>query len=175
LKKANRFNQTENYVNFDNAIGGLAASVAQYGGAAFKVFEDAGIKLSEGLAKFGRLLEIAGRFGGAVVGLVSAAIDIYHAQEAVKEGNITMVILDLASAGVGFAFAYAAVFLSASAAAVVALPLLILAALIGVLMKYFKGKEINEWLERCYFGLKAPKERFPSLDEDQKAFVAVLS
>ncbi|WP_244130624.1 hypothetical protein [Burkholderia pyrrocinia] len=39
-----------------------------------------------------------------------------------------------------------------SAAAVVALPLLLIAALIGILINYFKGKEVDEWLERCFFG-----------------------
>ncbi|MDN7452506.1 hypothetical protein [Burkholderia cenocepacia] len=56
-----------------------------------------------------------------------------------------------------------------------ALPLLLIAALIGILINYFKGKEVDEWLERCFFGLKEAKERFPTLAEDQKAFTAMLS
>ncbi|MFW2270048.1 hypothetical protein [Burkholderia orbicola] len=54
-------------------------------------------------------------------------------------------------------------------------PLLLIAALIGILINYFKGKEVDEWLERCFFGLKEAKERFPTLAEDQKAFTAMLS
>ncbi|WP_321868030.1 hypothetical protein, partial [Burkholderia cenocepacia] len=76
---------------------------------------------------------------------------------------------------VGLALAFSVLFLSASAAAVVALPLLLIAALIGVLINYFKGKEVDEWLERCFFGLKEAKDQFPSLAEDQKAFAAMLS
>ncbi|WP_249171450.1 hypothetical protein [Burkholderia multivorans] len=86
-----------------------------------------------------------------------------------------MVFLDAASAAVGLVLAFSVVFLSASAAAVVALPLLLLAALIGVLINYFKGKEVDEWLERCFFGLKEDKDRFPTLAESQKAFTAMLS
>ncbi|ALV59069.1 hypothetical protein TQ36_22940 [Burkholderia cenocepacia] len=86
-----------------------------------------------------------------------------------------MFILDTASGFVGLALAFSVLFLSASAAAVVALPLLLIAALIGVLINYFKGKEVDEWLERCFFGLKEAKDQFPSLAEDQKAFAAMLS
>ncbi|RQH05803.1 T6SS effector BTH_I2691 family protein [Paraburkholderia dinghuensis] len=175
LKKSNRFNQTENGVVFDNAVGGLVASVAQYGSAALEQLEKGSVELSEGLRKFGRFLGIVGRFGGALVGFVSAAIDVYHAWGDWKEGNMTMMALDLASAAVGFTVGIVSIFLSASAAAVVALPLLIIAALLGVLMNYFKGREVYEWLERCYFGLKESSQTFPSLDEDRKAFVAMIS
>ncbi|WP_240647290.1 MULTISPECIES: hypothetical protein [Burkholderia cepacia complex] len=76
---------------------------------------------------------------------------------------------------VGLVIAYFVIFLSASAAAVSALPLLLIAALIGILINYFKGEEVDEWLERCFFWLKEAKERFPTLSEDQKAFAAMLS
>ncbi|MGV4663043.1 T6SS effector BTH_I2691 family protein, partial [Burkholderia pseudomallei] len=175
LKKANRFNQSEAGIKFNNAIGGLVASVAQYGSAAIDTFGKAGAQLGTGWLRLERFLNVAGRYGGAVVGLVSAAIDIYHAVQDFKEGNVTMFILDAASAVVGLALAYSVIFLSASAAAVVALPLLLIAALIGILINYFKGKEVDEWLERCFFGLKEAKERFPTLAEDQKAFTAMLS
>ncbi|MBU9126942.1 hypothetical protein KTD08_17285, partial [Burkholderia multivorans] len=175
LKKANRFNETEASIKLDNAIGGLVASVAQYGSATIGAFEKSGVQLRpswRGLASF---LDVAARFGGAAVGLVSAAIDFYHAGQDVKEGNSTMFILDMASGFVGLGLAFSALFLSASAAAVVALPLLLIAALIGVLINYFKGKEVDEWLERCFFGLKETKDRFPTLAEDQKAFAAIFS
>ncbi|WP_367189018.1 hypothetical protein [Burkholderia sp. Ed8] len=55
------------------------------------------------------------------------------------------------------------------------MPLLLIAALIGIFINYFKGKEVDEWLERCFFGLKEAKDRFPTLAEDQKAFAAMLS
>jgi hypothetical protein len=170
LKKANRFNQTENYVNFDNAIGGLAASVAQYGGATFKVFKDAGVKLSEGLAKVGRFLEIAGRFGGAVVGLVSAALDLYHAWDERAHGNFGMAFLYGVSGVVGLALTYA-IFVGS----ILALPLLLLAAAIGILAKYVKQRETYDWLDQCYFGIKEEKERLQLLAEDQKAFYAIFS
>lgn len=125
--------------------------------------------------RFAKFLNIAGRYGGAAVGAVSAAIDLYHAYNDFKEGNMIMMALDLASATVGVALAYSVVFMTASAAAVIALPLLLVAAVIGVLMNYFKGREVYEWLERCYFGLKKGAESFQTLDEDRKAFLAMLS
>lgn len=64
-------------------------------------------------------------------------------------------------------------FLSASGAAVVALPLMLLAAVVGVLMSYFDEREVYGWLERCYFGLKEASKRFPNLAEDQNAFEAL--
>ena len=174
LKKSNRFNETENGLKFDNAVAGLVASVAQYSAGTLKSLEKAGVNLSGKLLRLGPGFEFVGMYGGAVVGVVAAAIDVYHAWDDAKQGNIALVILDLGSAAVGLAMAYAVVFLSATAAAVVALPLLLLAATIGVLMNYFKGREAYDWLERCYFGLKTLNERFQNLEEDRKAFTAMV-
>ncbi|AFQ51626.1 hypothetical protein [Burkholderia cepacia] len=170
LKKSNRFNQTEAGVKFDNAIGGLVAGVAQYGSSALEQLQKAGVKLSEGMAKVGRFLGIVARFGGAVVGLVSAAIDAYHAYDELEHGNILMFALYTTSALIGGALVVAA-FLGS----VLTLPLLLLAALIGVLINYFKSREVDDWLEQCYFGIKATSERFERLEEDRKAFTAIFS
>jgi uncharacterized membrane protein len=175
LKKSNHFNETENRIKFDNAVAGLAASVAQYSAVTIERFEKGAIQVPERLLKWGSWFEFMGMYGGAVVGVVAAAFDAYHAWDDAKQGNIALVILDLSSAAVGLAMAGAVVFLSASAAAVVGLPLLLLAAAIGVLMNYFKGREVYDWLERCYFGLKARDERFSTLEEDRKAFTAMVS
>ena len=64
-------------------------------------------------------------------------------------------------------------FLAALSAAVVALPLLLLAALVGVVKSYFDEREVYGWLERCYFGIKEGAKRFPDLTEDQKAFATL--
>lgn len=170
LKKANRFNQTEAGIKFDNAVGGLVAGVAQYGSSALEQMEKAGVKLSESTAKVGRFLGIVGRFGGAIVGLVSAAIDAYHAYDELEHGNILMFALYTTSALIGGALVVAA-FLGS----VLTLPLLLLAALIGVLINYFKSREVDDWLEQCYFGIKATSERFEHLEEDRKAFTAIFS
>ena len=58
---------------------------------------------------------------------------------------------------------------------ILALPLLVVAAILGVVINYFKGREINDWLEQCYFGIKEAKELFQSLAEDQKALASVIS
>lgn len=55
------------------------------------------------------------------------------------------------------------------------LSLLIIAALFGVVMNYFKDRAMYDWLERCFFGIKSEDERFPSLREDSKAFEVALS
>ncbi|MBU9375858.1 hypothetical protein KTE28_16130 [Burkholderia multivorans] len=170
LKKANRFNQTEAGIKFDNAVGGLVAGVAQYGSAALEQMEKAGVKLSESVAKVGRFLAIVGRFGGAIVGLVSAAIDAYHAYDELEHGNILMFALYTTSALIGGALVVAAF-----VGSVLTLPLLLLAALIGVLINYFKSREVDDWLEQCYFGIKSTSERFERLEEDRKAFTAIFS
>lgn len=53
-----------------------------------------------------------------------------------------------------------ALVLAAFVGPVLALPLLVIAAILGVVINYFKGREINDWLEQCYFGIKEAKERF---------------
>jgi hypothetical protein len=170
LKKSNRFNATENGIKFDNAVAGLVASVAQYGGATIKGLRNGGVKLSAGWLRWGNRLELAAKYGGAVVGLVSIAIDAYHAYDEIMHGNVLMFALYTTSAFAG-GLLVAAAFLGS----VLTLPLLLLVAVIGVLINYFKGREVYDWLEQCYFGIKASSERFERLEEDQKAFSAIFS
>lgn len=174
LKKSNSFNETENDVKFKNACAGLVASVAQYSSKTIEQLEKGGVKVSEGLLKWGGRFEFVGMYGGAIVGLVAAAIDGYHAYDEIKHGNVLLAGLYTLSMGVGVALAVT-VFLPAATAAIVALPLLILAAAVGVVISYFKKREVYEWLEQCYFGIRAEAERFQTLNEDCKALVAVVS
>lgn len=175
LKKSNRFNTTENGVKFDNACAGLVVSVAQYSSATIEQLEKGGVKLSDRLLHWGEHVEFIGRYGGLAVGLVAAAIDGYHAWVDFREGNYVMFALEAASSSIAATLAFTTMFLSAATAAAVALPLLLLAAAVGVLMNYFKGREVHDWLERCYFGLKGSDQRFSSLEEDRKAFMATIS
>ncbi len=170
LRKSNRFNATENRIKFDNAVAGLTASVAQYGGAAIKGLENGGVKLSGGWLRWAHRLELAGKYGGAVVGLVAAAIDFYHAYDEDMHGNTMLAVLYVTSGVAGVALAIAAFF-----SPILTPPLLLLAALIGVLVSYFKEREVNAWLEKSYFGIKATSERFEGFDEDKKAFSAIFS
>ena len=170
LKKSNHFNSTENTIKFDNAAGGLVASVSQYGHVAIESIEKSGAKIGAGWLKLGKAMEMVGKFGGAVVGLVSAAIDGYHAWDEWKHGNILLMSLYISSAVVGVLLVCAAF-----GGPILALPLLVIAAVLGVVINYFKEREINDWLEQCYFGIKEVKERFQSLAEDQKALASVIS
>lgn len=170
LKKSNHFNKTENTIKFDNAAAGLVASISQYGHAAIDSIERSGARVGGGWLKLSRFLEILGKFGGAVVGLVSAAIDGYHAWDELEHGNYLLASLYTLSASVGVVLVWAAL-----SCPVLALPLLVVAATLGVVINYFKGREINDWLEQCYFGIKDDHERFHTLAEDQKALVSVMS
>ncbi|WP_118181973.1 T6SS effector BTH_I2691 family protein [Paraburkholderia phosphatilytica] len=170
LLKSNHFNSTENRIKLDNAWGGLASSVAQYGSATIEAIEKSGAKIGAGWLRIGRYLDILGKAAGAVVGLVSAAIDAYHAWDEYKHGNFLLAALYFSSMTVGILLVIAAF-----TGPVLALPLLILAAIIGVVINYVKGREINEWLEQCYFGIKEVSERFSTLAEDQKALASALS
>ena len=111
-----------------------------------------------------------GKFGGAVVGLISAAIDGYDAWDELQHGNYLLAVLLSTSAVLGAAMVWAAFM-----APVLALPLLVIAAILGVVTNYFKGREINDWLEQCYFGVRGHTERFQTLDEDEKALAFVIS
>jgi hypothetical protein len=170
LKKSNHFNKTENTIKFDNAAAGLVASISQYGHAAIDSIERSGARVGGGWLKLSRFLEILGKFGGAVVGLVSAAIDGYHAWDELEHGNYLLASLYTLSASVGVVFVWAAL-----SCPVLTLPLLVVAATVGVVINYFKGREINDWLEQCYFGIRDDHERFQTLAEDQKALVSVMS
>jgi hypothetical protein len=170
LKKSNHFNKTENTIKFDNAAAGLIASISQYGHAAIDSIEKSGAKVGTGWLKLGRFMDLLGKFGGAVVGLISASIDGYHAWDELQHGNYLLATLYTLSGFLGVALVWAAF-----SGPLLALPLLVIAAILGVVINYFKGREINDWLEQCYFGVKEAKERFQSLAEDQKALVSVIS
>jgi len=170
LKKSNHFNSTENTIKFDNAAAGLVASVSQYGHVTIESIEKSGAKIAEGWIKLSKILEIVGKFGGAVVGLISAAIDGYDAWDELQHGNYLLAVLLSTSAVLGAAMVWAAFM-----APVLALPLLVIAAILGVVTNYFKGREINDWLEQCYFGVRGHTERFQTLDEDEKALAFVIS
>jgi hypothetical protein len=170
LLKSNHFNSTENRIKFDNAGGGLVASIAQYGAATIEAIEKSGAKIGEGWLRLGRFMGTVGRAAGAIVGLISAAIDGYHSWDELKHGNILLGALYFSSMTVGLLLVVAA-FLGP----ILTLPLLVLAAVIGVVINYVKGREINEWLEQCYFGIKDENERFTTLAEDQKALASALS
>jgi hypothetical protein len=128
------------------------------------------VKLSAGWLRWGHRLELGAKYGGAVVGLVSVAIDVYHAVDEVRHGNALMALLYGTSAAVGVVLTAAAF-----VGSILTLPLLVLAAIIGVLINYFKGREAYECLEQCFFGIKPRDERFERLEEDRKAFLAVFS
>ena len=170
LKKSNHFNSTENTIKFDNAAAGLVASVSQWGHEAVESIEKSGAKIGAGWLKLSRVMEILGKFGGAVVGIVSAAIDGYHAWDESKHGNYLLATLYAGSAVLSLSLVWAAF-----TCPILALPLLVLAAMLGVVINYFKEREINDWLEQCYFGIKEAKELFQSLADDQKALVSVIS
>lgn len=169
LKNSNRFNRTENLVKLDTAIGSMACAVVQYSGGAIKGLQTAKIAFTAS-KEFGEKLLFWGSRVGAVLGLVSVAIDCYHSWDDYKHGNLGLAALDATSAVIGTVIFFAILVDSAFL-----LPLLIIAALFGVVMNYFKDRAMYDWLERCFFGIKSEDERFPSLREDSKAFEVALS
>ncbi|WGS49818.1 hypothetical protein LFL96_19040 [Paraburkholderia sp. D15] len=170
LLKSNHFNSTENSIKFGNAVGGLVVSVSQYTHTAIEAIEKSGAKVGAGWLRFGGIADVVSKFGGPVVGLVSAAIDGYHAWDEIQHGNFILASLYFSSTIIGFSLVIAAF-----TGPILTLLLLIVAAIIGAAINFAKGREINEWLEQCYFGIKEENERFSSLAEDQKALTSALS
>jgi len=77
--------------------------------AAIKGLDNGGVSLSAGWLRWGHRLELAGKYGGAIVGLVSAAIDFYHAWDERAHGNIGLSLLYGTSGLAGLALVIAAI------------------------------------------------------------------
>jgi hypothetical protein len=112
---------------------------------------------------------------GVAAAVVVAFADLYQAYGAYKEKQLGMTVLYLGAAvtgvGLAVALAYPAML---GAAAVPVIGLLIVAVIgISILIEYFKDNKMQDWLERCYWGV-LPGERYNNERYEQAAFHAAI-
>jgi hypothetical protein len=131
-----------------------------------------GMRYGQGLASTsGRLLRLGGRWAGVLAGLVVAGLDARKAYVEAQENASGLVIgAYVGSAVVGLALS-AAVLLGASIPIIGLLVLLLIG--IGILIEYIKDNPVQDWLERCPWGI-LPAQRYSNMATEQAELAQAL-
>jgi hypothetical protein len=159
----------------NKVIGAIVATIGagfQVSGNALKVAGEIRVSLAARVGATAEVLEIAGRWIGAPAAAIGVYYDWQHSTEERKKGNTVLTILYFSSSVASLALIGAALITFLEP---LALPLLILLAVIGVLIMFFKERELKDWLSQSYFGVEAKKRGFPSLQAEQSGFKSVTS
>jgi hypothetical protein len=156
----------------------LGAGVAAFGGtvteltglALEKISGKLTLRLGKGLAWLGQVAQWLGKAAGMAGALVMAWWDLKKSEEAAADGQHGLKWAYRVSAGVGVA---AAVMLLVGWTGV-GLVLVVLLIGITLLIEYFKDNKIQDWLERCVWGM-GPAARYPTLEEEQRQLKLAVS
>lgn len=164
LKEASALNQKEMETKLDASIVSIGASLVQEAGNGLKAYGEMGVKaLSAEVAEsIGPYVEFAGRFVGAIAGLVGAIYDFKEAKENYEHKNLGLAYLYASSVVANVAFAIATIL----GATVFIFIFMIIVMVIGLIILWKKKDKIGEWLEKCFFGTGDPK--FSESDEHKQ-------
>ena len=163
----------EKSLNHDrnDAVGRLNAGIAAIVGTTTEAISFAlagrasSLQFGQGLATMSAtVLKWSGRAVGLVGGLYVAVLDVNKASEARRDGNKGLAVLYYSSAAVGAGLSVALI--ATQWLAVLALPiigaLVLLLVGIGIWIEYVKDNPVQDWLERCPWGM-LPAERYADL------------
>lgn len=160
----------------DDANYRMWAGVASVAGTTAEVMEHAivarmglGMRFGQGIAANSAVfLKLAGK-AGVGAGLVVAALDGIKAYAEFKEGASGLLVaayVGSAVVGAGLTLSIAmAVSLGAAAIPIIGLLVLLLIG-IGILIEYIKDNPVQDWLERCPWGI-LPAQRYSDFATEQ--------
>lgn len=127
----------------------------------------------------GKAIRIGGKVLGIGAGAVMAVWDGVRGGQEIKEGNVGVGVLYIASAGLSIVAMgalsgwFGATMLGVSSTGV-GIVLVLLVIVIAVLIEVFKDNKIQDWLERCYFGRFDDSDRYKSADSEMKELEVAL-
>lgn len=117
-----------------------------------------------------RITSKASKTLGIIGTAISSFFDFSNAYQETVKGNITASILYLLSGtlGLGAAVVFTSwgaslLGLSAIAATSIGLILITMSIFIGLMIDHFKNNSLQDWIERCFFGI-IEEEKYKSLD-----------
>ena len=169
--KATHFNSTETKVKFGTALTTVASGAAGLSGAALEAAHGVKLKLPAYLsADMAEGLSAAGRWLGAPAAIVGVVYDAINGTEQWKAGHVGLAIAYWSSAAAG---AVLGICVTCGILASWILPLTILLIAIGLVIMYFKERELKEFLGRSYFGTNKKDDKYRSLAEEQKAYAGL--
>jgi hypothetical protein len=154
-----------------DALGRLHVGIAALAGTTSEAISHAlagralSLRFGQGLATdAATVLKWSGRTVGLVGGLFVAVLDVNKAVEARREGNKGLAILYYSSAAVGAGLSvalFATQWLAALAVPIIGVLVLLIVG-IGIWIEYVKDNPVQDWLERCPWGV-IEAERYPNL------------
>jgi hypothetical protein len=155
-----------------SAMVAIAGTSTEAIGNALKGVATIRLRYGQGLALSGaRYLSLLGRTVGMVAGLVVAYLDVKKFREARAEQQPGLAWLYGASAVAGgsLTIAITAASLLGSLALPVTFVLLLVVIVVGVVIEYVKDNPLQDWLERCPWGIFESK-RYPDYETQQDQF-----
>lgn len=158
----------ENIWRYRTGVVALAGTLAETTGRWSESAASTGSRYAVRIERtIGTWLRAGGKALGIGAGVVIAVWDVKRGRQEVQEGN-AVGYLYFASAGATIlAMAAFGGWLGASIAGLsatgVGIVLVVLAVVIAVLIEVFKDNKVQDWLERCYFGVFDPGDRYQDL------------
>jgi hypothetical protein len=138
----------------------VSATTAEALGKALAGRVQLGLRYGQGLASVGgKILEKVGSRVGIITGLFVAVLDGVKSYNAIKEQQRGLAFLYFASAVIGVVLTVTIAYAAGISALVGSLIIPIIALLvilaigIGILIEYVKDNPVQDWLERCPWGI----------------------
>jgi uncharacterized membrane protein len=168
LKKSTHFNSREAMLKFGTSLTTVASGAMGFSGNLVEAMHGAKLSLPKVLSKeLAENLGLAGRWLGAPAAIVGVVYDAINGAEQWKAGHVGLAIAYFSSTVAGAVLAFC---MTLGVLTSWILPLTLLLLAIGLVIMYFKEREIKEFLGRSYFGTNKKDDKYLTFQEEQKAF-----
>ncbi|WP_308616878.1 T6SS effector BTH_I2691 family protein [Massilia arenae] len=150
------------------AIGGLVGTTSEVISNALESRARQGLCFGQKFASLtARALMFIGKGAGLAAGLIFAVLDVVKIGQVISEnGSGLLAVAYAISAGLGLSMTVAVLF---GAAFPITLALAVLLVAIGILIEFFKDDSLQDWLERCPWGV-LPDQRYSNIKIEQEQF-----
>ncbi|NWO57140.1 T6SS effector BTH_I2691 family protein [Chromohalobacter israelensis] len=171
MDEATTNERTETQWRFGALVAGAAGSVADTGHAILERSSRVGGRLAQKAGKVWQgVLRIGGRLLGFAAAVVMAFWDLHNAYDKALKGSVLLASLYLGSAVFGAGAFIALTFLSATG---VGIALAAAAVVVNIFIALMSNNALQDWMEKCYFGVKDSDERFSDFTSETDAFEAL--
>lgn len=169
LDRSMEHEHNENQWRYSAGVAALAGTLAETTGR----WSESAAGAANRLARFverhvGRALRLVGKTLGIGAGLVSALWDFRRGGKELSENNgwvgAMFIASGFASLAAVFAFSKMGAALLGAASTGVGIILVVAVLVIAVLIEVFKDNTLQDWMERCYFGNFAERDRYEDPD-----------
>jgi len=181
LDKSMAHEKTENLRRYFTAWTGFVGTLSDTFGKWSESAATTGSKVGQAIERYlGKALRIAGKGLGILAGAVMAVWDFYRGVQEAMEGNGWVGALFIASsfasgmAILAFSETFGALIFGAAATGV-GIALVVFVIVIAVFIEIFKDNKIQDWMERCYFGKFADKDKYQEIEPEMKELDMALA